>query len=203
VIRQARTYLTGAVSATALIAAAVIAFVVLVSLQALESWPLAGSPSGEEARRAKQPAAALVAHRAKAGTHGVAAGSPAARRHAAAGNRTRAGIGATSGTGGGSTGSEQSGGPSSNGGSAPSGEATSSGGGSGSASHFAGTPTPVETVTGTASGTVGKVEQTVEETGVTTTTGAAVQQVAGPDSTVSGVSGKLTEAADGLTGAGH
>ena len=41
-VRQAHTYLAGAVSGTALIAAAVVAFVMLVSLQALKDWPLAG-----------------------------------------------------------------------------------------------------------------------------------------------------------------
>ena len=41
-IRQAHTYLAGAVSSTALVAAAVVAFVMLVSFQALRDWPLAG-----------------------------------------------------------------------------------------------------------------------------------------------------------------
>lgn len=40
--RQARNYLTGAVSGTALIGIAVVAFVMLVSLQTLREWPLAG-----------------------------------------------------------------------------------------------------------------------------------------------------------------
>ncbi|HWM55463.1 MAG TPA: hypothetical protein VNO20_08760 [Solirubrobacterales bacterium] len=44
VIRQAHTYLVGAVSGTALIAAAVVAFVLLVSTQAFRDWPLAGLP---------------------------------------------------------------------------------------------------------------------------------------------------------------
>ncbi|HEX4464870.1 MAG TPA: hypothetical protein VH042_09560 [Solirubrobacterales bacterium] len=39
-IRQAHTYLAGAVSSTALVAAAVVAFVLLVSFQALKDWPL-------------------------------------------------------------------------------------------------------------------------------------------------------------------
>ena len=45
-IRQAHTYLAGAVSGTALVAAAVVAFVLLVSLQALKDWPLAGISVG-------------------------------------------------------------------------------------------------------------------------------------------------------------
>ena len=40
--RQARNYLAGAVSGTALIGLAVVAFVMLVSLQTLRDWPLAG-----------------------------------------------------------------------------------------------------------------------------------------------------------------
>ena len=40
-IQQARTYLAGAVSGTALIVAAVVVFVLLVSAQALRDWPLA------------------------------------------------------------------------------------------------------------------------------------------------------------------
>ncbi len=40
--QQARNYLTGAVSGTALIGLAVVAFVMLVSLQTLRDWPLAG-----------------------------------------------------------------------------------------------------------------------------------------------------------------
>ena len=43
-VRQAHTYLVGAVSGTALIAAAVVAFVLLVSAQAFRDWPLPGLP---------------------------------------------------------------------------------------------------------------------------------------------------------------
>jgi hypothetical protein len=41
-IRQAHTYLAGALSGTALIAVATIAFVLLVSAQAIRDWPLGG-----------------------------------------------------------------------------------------------------------------------------------------------------------------
>jgi hypothetical protein len=47
-IRQAHTYLAGAVSSTALVAAAVVAFVLLVSFQALKDWPLAGISIGDD-----------------------------------------------------------------------------------------------------------------------------------------------------------
>jgi hypothetical protein len=55
-------------------------------------------------------------------------------------------------------------------------------------------------VTGAANGAVGEIEETVNETGVATTAGAAVQEVAGPGSTVGGAVGKVTEAVGGLTG---
>jgi hypothetical protein len=45
-VHQARIYFAGAVSGTALIGMAVVAFVVLVSLQALRDWPLAGLGEG-------------------------------------------------------------------------------------------------------------------------------------------------------------
>jgi hypothetical protein len=54
-------------------------------------------------------------------------------------------------------------------------------------------------VTGAANGAVSEIEETVNEIGVTTA-GAAVQEVAGPGSTVGGAVGKVTEAVGGLTG---
>src|SRR5215204_1526154 len=48
-VRQAQTYLAGAVSATALISAAVVAFVLIVSLQALKDWPLAALGGDDDA----------------------------------------------------------------------------------------------------------------------------------------------------------
>jgi hypothetical protein len=57
-IRQAHTYFAGAVSGSVLIAAAVVAFVLLVSVQALRDWPLAdlGGGGSETAVSAGQPA---------------------------------------------------------------------------------------------------------------------------------------------------
>ncbi len=46
-IRQAQTYLVGAVSGTTLIVAAVVAFVLLISFQALRDWPLAALGGGD------------------------------------------------------------------------------------------------------------------------------------------------------------
>src|SRR3954447_16742065 len=56
-IRQAHTYLAGAVSSTALVAAAVVAFVLLVSFQALRDWPLAGISIGGDDSAATGPSA--------------------------------------------------------------------------------------------------------------------------------------------------
>ena len=56
-IRQAHTYLAGAVSGTALVAAAVVAFVLLVSFQALKDWPLAGISIGGGDSAATAPSA--------------------------------------------------------------------------------------------------------------------------------------------------
>jgi hypothetical protein len=47
-VRQAQSYLAGAVSSVALIAAAVVAFVVLISAQAFHDWPLSGLGFGGE-----------------------------------------------------------------------------------------------------------------------------------------------------------
>ena len=47
-IRQAHTYLAGAVSGTVLIAAAVAVFVLLVSVQAARDWPFAGLVGGDD-----------------------------------------------------------------------------------------------------------------------------------------------------------
>lgn len=194
-IRQARTYLRGAVSATALIAVTVVAFVVLVSLQALENWPLAGSPDPAGSAAVETPApAALAAHRTNARAR-RAAGHRRPGRRTDLGRGARAGIADTSTPSGLPT-AQGDGGPSAP--EAAPGEATSSDGVP--ATHAAPAPAPVEAVTGTANGAVSEVEETVNETGVTTTAGAAVQEVAGPGSTVGGAVGKATEAVGGLTG---
>src|SRR4051812_8660375 len=76
-IRQAHTYLAGAVSSTALIAAAVVAFVMLVSFQALRDWPLAGIGIGGDDSAAvgpSAPASGAASSSAGAGAAGVAAG---------------------------------------------------------------------------------------------------------------------------------
>ncbi len=47
-VRQAHNYLAGAVSGTALVAAAVVVFVMLVSFQALKDWPLTDLIGGDD-----------------------------------------------------------------------------------------------------------------------------------------------------------
>ena len=80
-IRQAHTYLAGAVSGTALIAIAVAIFVMLVSVQAARDWPFAGLVGGDDASAPTvapaRPAAAEAA--------GSATGAAAAGRHAGRG----------------------------------------------------------------------------------------------------------------------
>lgn len=84
-IRQAHTYLAGAVSGTALIAAAVVAFVMLVSIQALRDWPLAGISLGGDDNAASAPSStggtpASQAGQASGGPTAGAAGRAAGSR---------------------------------------------------------------------------------------------------------------------------
>jgi len=76
-IRQARTYLVGAVSATSLIAAAIVVFIALVSLQALRDWPLTGLAEGDSGATAVS-AAHPVKPRAAIGLGAGEAAAPGA-----------------------------------------------------------------------------------------------------------------------------
>ncbi len=92
-IRQAHTYLAGAVSGTALIAAAVAIFVILVSVQAARDWPFRGLVGdGGETASSRQAGPGKPAH-----------GAGPAR--AASGGGTTKAAKAAGGGGGGSTGS--------------------------------------------------------------------------------------------------
>lgn len=91
--RQARNYLAGAVSGTALIGFAVVAFVMLVSLQTLRNWPLAalgiggdGDPSNGAAIA---PGSPTTVAGAEAVTPAAAGGAPAA--HGRSGSRVGSG----------------------------------------------------------------------------------------------------------------
>ncbi|HEX5763208.1 MAG TPA: hypothetical protein VFY04_08825, partial [Solirubrobacterales bacterium] len=83
-IRQARSYLVGAISSTALIAAAVVAFVLLVSAQALRDWPL-GIGGGESSVAAEgAPGGAPSADGAGGAADAGRGDGPAASKGAAA-----------------------------------------------------------------------------------------------------------------------
>jgi hypothetical protein len=199
VIRQARTYLVGAVSGTALIGAAVVAFVVLVSLQALRDWPISGLGIG--------------------GTGGsIAAGRPAAQGTGASrgagrtGGTARRGVGAA-GHGAGDGGSGKPSASPAPGPPAGSGQGFGSGGSGGSAAGGGGSGSPGGGGGGGGPSLSGKVTGTVDETvsgvdeatggalggsGVTQTTEGAVNGAAGPGSTAGGTIDKGVEAVGGL-----
>ena len=60
-IRQARTYLVGAMSGATLIAIAIAVFVLLVSAQVFRDWPIAALGGGDD--RPRSPSADAVARR--------------------------------------------------------------------------------------------------------------------------------------------
>lgn len=72
-IRQARIYLASAVSGTTVIVAALIAFVVLVSLQTLRDWPLSGL-GGDSQSAVRRPAGVDRTAAGEQATPGVPAG---------------------------------------------------------------------------------------------------------------------------------
>jgi hypothetical protein len=197
-VRQAQTYLTGAVSATALVAAAVVAFVLLVSFQALKDWPLAALGGGDEASLSPaRPVDAGGPSSSATGGAGSARADAAAQGHGSEGagavergeNGTlgaapgEAPVGAPTtqspGGGGDSDGSAASG---SNGAGSGSQAGGGSGTGSGSGQSTSGA------VTGAVNDTVAGVDEAVGgalgETGVTEVTEGAVNGVAGPESPV-------------------
>ncbi len=214
-VRQAQTYLAGAVSATALVSAAVVAFVLLVSFQALKDWPLAALGGGDES--SLSPARPVdTGGRSSSATGG--AGS--ARADAAAQGQGSEGAGAVErggngalgaapgeapvgapttqspGAGGGSEGFAASG---SNGaGSGPQGGGAGSGTGSGSGQSTSGA------VTGAVNDTVAGADEAVGgalgETGVTDVTEGAVNGVAGPESPVGETVDKTVDAVGSVLG---
>jgi hypothetical protein len=193
-IRQAHTYLAGAVSGTALIAAAVVSFVLLVSFQALRDWPLAGISLGGDDNAASAPSSTggtpAKAGEATGGPTGGAAGAAVGRRTdgpagrgAAGAQGTRVATGAAPNPASGSpvakSPASSPGSPGAANGSPPSGSTSaSSSGGNGGAGGGPG-PTgpanggPLGNVTQSPSGAVtGAVNDTV--TGVDEATGGVV-----------------------------
>lgn len=217
-IRQAHTYLAGAVSGTALIAVAIVAFVLLVSTQAIRDWPLGGLgfAGGDPADVSPQDTG--VADLVRASPRGSAdAHTPAKANDAggagSAGDDPRQGSGALAGgsvpgatntsspspdtpvsnrPGGGSNG----GGSGSGGGDAPAGSASnpaSGGGGSGGG----GESQPGGSVGGGGGGPTSSPSETITGTvndtvaGVDTVTGGAVGGTGVTDVTESVVEGTV------------
>lgn len=133
-IRQAHTYLAGAVSSTALVAAAVVAFVMLVSFQALRDWPLAGLGIGGDDSAAVSPsvpaagapgAPAKAAATAAAGPVGAKVPTRNGNGHSVARRDSQAGVGTLPTAATGSPAAEApSAGPTGQGNSAPAGSSS-------------------------------------------------------------------------------
>lgn len=209
-IRQAHTYLAGAVSSTALVAAAVVAFVLLVSFQALRDWPLTGIGIGGDDSAASgpsHPAGGSAASQAEIGGAGVTAAgavkgpprSGGAHSKAKQDDQLAAGTSPTATTGSpkGETPPSRptgqgGGGPST--GSSPTGSASAnpaSGGGAATGTGSQGSGGSQSTsgaVAGTVNETVSGVDEAtggvVGSTGVTEVTERVVNGVAGPESPV-------------------
>lgn len=226
-VRQAHTYLAGAISGSALVGAAVVAFVLLVSLQALRDWPLAGIGGGDDGTAVSKGRPA-TAGAATAAAQAVAGAGPAAKANAgrgagaAPGRRQHVGVatvGAPSSPGS-STGSPAGEAPSST---PPAGggsggpttsqpaESSSGGGGNGGGGPAPGTggggpggstQSTSGAVTGAVNNTVAGVDQALGGAGVTKTTEEVVNNVAGPESTVGETVDKVGETLGGLLG-GH
>ena len=209
-IRQAHTYLVGAMSGATLIAIAIAAFVLLVSAQVFGDWPVAALQNGEDGASvsASQPAGGTPA-----GIQGAVVGPGAGAATAAGGANGEAGQGggstpaaATEGSGGGGEAGGEAGaggGPSGAGTGSPAaptpaaGDA-SAGGGGGPGSTVTSTS---EKVAETVDGTVKQVDETatggaLDEAGVTPAAEGVVNGVAGPESPV----GKVADEAPGAVG---
>jgi hypothetical protein len=222
-VRQAHTYLAGAVSGTALIAAAVVAFVVLVSLQAIRDWPLAGIGGGSDssAVSAGHPAAAGNTAVPTAGGAGVVAarvarsaadrnsrqlGGPAESKQQVGAATTGSSPSPAAGSPAGEAPAPNSG--SGGGASGPPGQSTSSGSGSGGGGPVSSPGTGGSgqstsgAVTGAVNNTVSGADQTVGGTlgdaGVTKVTEEVVNGVAGPESAVGETVDKVGETVGGL-----
>jgi hypothetical protein len=228
VVRQAHTYLVGAVSGATLIVVAIAVFVLLVSAQVFRDWPLAalgdsggGSAAVSDARPAAVDAAAGASTNAGSGTNAVPAGAAAnggAGGERRAGNEASGGSslapaattptdpaagGAEAGDGGRSpTTSTPAAGSTPTGSSGGGGSSSASSGGNSGGSGSAAT-TPSGKVAETVNNTVGTVDETVtggalEKTGVTGVTEGVVNGVVGPESTVGKVVDESIGALEGL-----
>jgi hypothetical protein len=228
-IRQAHTYLVGAMGGASLIAVAIAVFVVLVSAQVVKDWPFAGLGGGgedaavSEARPAASGAGAATGVRAgaaagadgngRAGDGANRAGSTVsgggiAANDGSAGNATEPGAAGGGGQGGSPAGSPQATntGGSAGGGAASSGNGSAGGGGkSGGGGGGGSTSSPSGQVTSTVNDTVNQVDEaalggTLGKTGVTEATEGIVNGVAGPESVVGQVVDEAVGAVGGILG---
>lgn len=218
-VRQAHTYLVSAMSGATLIAAAIAVFVVLVSVQVFEAWPIdsfGGGSGGETSSQAQSTGSgAAGAGGAAAGAGGAGAAATGADRNAGQGDDSVAaggtgdrafqpGGGAPGGDGGPVAGQDGAAGlPSSPGAGAAGsgGNGVSTGGGGGGGAGAGSGSSPSETVTNTVNETVNQVDQSVtggalEKSGVTGVTEGVVDGTLGPESTV----GQVVDGAVGAVG---
>jgi hypothetical protein len=214
-IRQAHTYLVGAVSGTALVAAAMVAFVLLVSFQALRDWPLAGISIGGDdsvATGPSTPVGGSAASPAETGGAGATAGPVVAKGPTPDGDRRATGkqdnrvaveASPTAATGS-PTAEAPSSGPTGQGGSAspPSGSSLAgsassspaSGGGGGGGGSSPGTGGGGSSTGGSSQSTSGAISGTVNKTvsGVDEATGGVIGSTGVTETTekvVEGVAG--------------
>jgi hypothetical protein len=208
VIHQARTYLAGAVSGAALIAAAVVAFVLLVSVQGLRDWPLAGLGGGDEsgsvspAQPVTAPAAgdsdavAGGASPADADPVGGGAGEPAG-----GGGGIPAGAGTPPPSPGGETPVSSRPGSGATGGPAP---GRRRGGSQPQPQPASTAPSPSGTIAGAVNGTIAGVDRAtggaLGRSGVKKATEGVVNGVAGPQSSVGKTVDEVAEKAKGTVG---
>jgi hypothetical protein len=228
-IRQAQTYLVSAMSGATLIAIAIVAFVLLVSVQVFRDWPIAAlggsdEPHISDSRATSSPSAdatgaapaqttsAAKAQRSAQGDRS-GGGSNAAPTQVSEGSLAPS-SGPTATTSPVDTGDQGSNAPSSpaqspsNSGSNSSpgqGSSSSSGAGSKSGSDSSPATTTTGKLTETVNNTVNQVDETVtggalEKTGVTEVTEGVVNGVVGPESPVGKVVDGTVETVTGLLG---
>ncbi len=207
-IRQAHSYLLGAMSGAALLAAAIAVFVVLVSLQAFQDWPISGLGAGAGDTTSVAPGRPAATRAASTGGAPAWAVSRRSARSRAAGPSRQAAAGGKSvGLGAAAPGA---GAPSSSpGGGGGSASSPSGGGSSGGAPGAGGRNgnSPGATATNTVEETASQVDHSVGSAlGKTTVTEAAqgvVEGVAGPESTVGKAVNETVGAVGGLLHPNH
>lgn len=215
-IRQAHSYLVGAVSGAALIAAAVVVFILLlVSTQGFRDLPLVDAGGDESAGIAPaRPAVAESPSGAPVGGTGGRSGdadrsasSPRQSDLAAGGAQGTATSPASSGPGAGGGGSDPSPGSAStpaSGGGNGAGSAPSGGGNGRAGSGGNGVSgTIADTVNGAVSGVDRALGGALGRAGVTDVTQGVVDGVAGPNSAVGQAVDRTVEAVRGLLGGGR